>query len=222
MNFSTESPQNYEQKCCCVLVLDVSGSMDGKRISELNKSIQAFHTDILSESTTANRLEIAVVEFSDVVKTLIDPSLAQNFTMPILTTKGTTALVDGVREGINIARSRKAWYKQTGQPYYRPWVLLITDGAPDSDQDIEGLATEIRDSVAKKDFFFFALGVEDANMEILTYISDETMPPAVLQGHKFLEFFRWLSASMAQVTNSKDGDKINLPDPTSWMKNFKV
>lgn len=222
MDFSTESPQNYEQKCCCVLVLDVSSSMAGNPINELNKAMQFFHDDIQKDSTTANRLEIGVVEFSSDVKTLIDPSLVQSFTMPILTTKGTTALVDGVREGISIVRSRKQWYKNSGQPYYRPWIILITDGEPDGDQDINGLSSEIKDAVSKRDFLFFAIGVQGANMNTLNLLSDSSMPAAHLEGLKFKEFFVWLSNSMGEVANSKDGDKFDLPNPASWMTGFKV
>ena len=226
-DFTTESPENYQQKCCCALVLDVSGSMSEPKsdppISELNQGLQDFYQDIITnDQTTADRLEIAVIEFSDSIKTLIDPSLASNFVMPTLTTKGTTKLVDGVREGMNVVRSRKAWYKQTGQPYYRPWIILITDGAPDPGQDVNGLAAEIRDGVSKKDFFFFAIGVQGADMNMLTSISDSSMPPAKLQGLKFSEFFKWLSASMTTVTNSKDGDKVNLPNPAGWMTGFSV
>lgn len=221
-DFKTESPENYEQKCCCTLVIDVSGSMSGAPIKELNDGLKTFYHDIQNDPTTANRLEVALVEFSDVIKTLIDPSLVSNFTMPILSTKGSTKLVDGVREGISIAQSRKNWYKQTGQPYYRPWVILITDGAPDANQDVNGLAAEIKQAVANKDFFFFAIGVENADMSMLAKISDSAMPPAKLQGLKFIEFFKWLSASMSTVTNSKEGDQTNLPDSSNWMKGFKI
>lgn len=223
MNFSAESPQNYEQKCCCVLVLDVSGSMAGKPINELNKAIHGFYESIQNNPTTSNRLEIAVVEFSSTVNTLVDPSLVQSFSMPTLVTKDTTALVDGVREGLSIVRSRKDWYKQTGQPYYRPWIILITDGEPDNGQDIIGLSSEINEGMEKKEFFFFAVGVQGANMNMLKQISNlNMMPPSELEGLEFEKFFAWLSASMGSVTNSKDGDKINLPSPAAWMKGFTV
>ncbi len=221
-DFRTESPENYEQKCCCVLVLDVSSSMNGDPITELNNGLQDFYNDIQTDSTTANRLEVAVVEFSDTVKTIIDPSLAINFSMPHLVTKGSTKLVDGVQEGIKVVLSRKAWYKQSGQPYYRPWVILITDGAPDEGQDINSLSSEIKNSMDRKEFFFFALGVQGADMNMLSKISDPSMPPAKLQGLKFSDFFKWLSASMTTVTNSKDGDKVDLPNPAGWMNGFSV
>ena len=41
-DFSAEAAENYEQKCLCVLVLDVSGSMSGEPIQELNKGLQDF------------------------------------------------------------------------------------------------------------------------------------------------------------------------------------
>jgi uncharacterized protein YegL len=221
-DFATESPENYEQKCCCSLVLDVSSSMEGSPIKELNEGLKAFYSDIQNDSTTSNRLEVAVLEFSDSVKTLIAPSLVSNFVMPTLQTKGTTKLVDGVKEGIQTVQSRKIWYKKTGQPYYRPWVILITDGAPDIDQNISALTAEIKEGMKNKEFFFFALGVQGADMNLLKNISDPSMPPSQLKGLKFSEFFKWLSASMTMVMNSKEGDKINLPNPANWMAGFAI
>ena len=47
INFEGESPDNYEQKCLCLLVLDVSGSMSGDPINELNKGLQEFQEAVL-------------------------------------------------------------------------------------------------------------------------------------------------------------------------------
>lgn len=221
-DFAAESPQNYEQKSICCFVVDVSGSMAGGPINQLNQGLQEFHRDIAGNSMTANRLEVAVVEFSSSVETLVQPALADTFAMPTLSTKGSTKLVDGVREAISLVESRKNWYKQTGQPYLRPWVILITDGAPDSDQDVNGLAQEIKDGVSKKKLVFLAIGVQGANMDVLRQISSPDMQPAALQGLKFSEFFKWVSASMAIVANSRENDKVDFPDASSWMKGFKI
>lgn len=221
-SFKTESPENYEQKCCCVLVLDVSSSMQGEPIRELNEGLKAFYKDIQNDSTTSNRLEVSIITFNEHVKTLVQPSLASNFTMPTLIANGGTMIADGVREGIKATRARKAWYKDTGQPYYRPWVILMTDADPDNFQSTTTLAAEIKDGMSKKDFFFLAIGVQGADMQKLKAISDPSMPAAQLKGLKFSEFFKWLSASMTTVTNSKDGDKVNLPNPAEWMVGFTI
>ena len=48
--FSVESPENYEPKSICCLVLDLSWSMHGKPIEELNHGLQEFHADIAAFS----------------------------------------------------------------------------------------------------------------------------------------------------------------------------
>lgn len=230
-DFSAESPENYEQKSICCFVVDVSGSMSGSPINELNKGLQEFHTEITKDSMTANRLEIAVVEFSDYVDTIVQPALVDSFSMPNLTVKGTTKMVDGVREAIGLVESRKDWYKQTGQPYLRPWIILITDGAPDGDQDVGGLASEIENGTKNKKYVFLPIGVQGADMNVLNQIAGynqdsnknwKQMQAMKLQGLKFADFFKWVSASMSIVAGSKDGDKVNLPDPSDWMDGFTI
>jgi len=221
-DFSAESPQNYEQKSICCFVVDVSGSMSGEPIKALNESMKHFHEQILQNSTTANRLEIAIVEFSNTAQIMQEPALAADFVMPELVTKGSTALVDGVKEAINLVNTRKTWYKSTGQPYLRPWIILITDGAPDANQDIDGLAVQIQTSVTNKKFVFLSIGVKGADMGVLHKISSPDMPPAQLEGLKFDEFFSWVSASMSIVAGSKEGDQIDLPAPNTWMTGFKI
>jgi len=230
-DFSVESPENYEQKSICCFVVDVSGSMDGPPINELNKGLQEFYQEIGNDTMTSNRLEIAVVEFSDYVDTVVPPALVDSFTMPKLTVKGTTKMVDGVREAISLVEARKGWYKQTGQPHLRPWIILITDGAPDGDQDVNSLAHEIENGTKNKKFVFLPIGVQGADMTVLNKIAGynqdanndwKQMPAMKLQGLKFAYFFKWVSASMSIVAGSKDGDQVNIPDPSEWMDGFRI
>ncbi|MBK9284040.1 MAG: VWA domain-containing protein [Sphingobacteriaceae bacterium] len=221
-NFKAEEPENYDQKCCCVLVLDVSSSMTGNPIKELNDGLSTFTKDIKTDSTTSNRLEVAIIAFNENAKVLQAPSLVTNFTMPTLIANGGTKIVDGIKAGIEMVKSRKSWYKETGQPYYRPWVILMTDGDPDDLQNVTSVASEIKNGMDNKEFIFYAVGVQGADMKKLNEISHPTMPAAQLKGLNFSEFFRWLSASMTTVTNSNDGEKVNLPSPAAWMAGFSI
>ena len=70
-DFAAEAAQNFEQKCLVVLVLDVSGSMTlENRIDELNKGLQEFYEDISNDETTSQRLEISIITFNHIVKTI--------------------------------------------------------------------------------------------------------------------------------------------------------
>ena len=102
------------------------------------------------------------------------------------------------------------------------WLILMTDGDPDDLQSISSVKPEIRTAMDNKEFIFYAVGVKGADMKKLNEISHPTMPAAQLKGLNFAAFFRWLSASMTTVTNSNDGEKVNLPSPAAWMAGFSI
>ena len=214
--FHGETPDNYEQKCLCTLVLDTSGSMGGEPIRELNRGLQEFYAAIEEDLIAANRLEVNIITFGSQIRTVQEPSLIDNFDMPTLGVGGTTRLVDAVREAMRKTEERKQWYKETGQPYYRPIVVLITDGEPDRDQDVNGLSGEITEAVNSKKFTFFGLGVKGYNHQILQKVCPPTAPPMPLSGYKFSEFFKWLSNSIGIITKSKEGETIDLPPISDW------
>ncbi|MCS7029815.1 MAG: VWA domain-containing protein [Bacteroidia bacterium] len=213
---NVESPDNFEQKCLCTLVLDISGSMSGQPIEELNRGLQEFYNTVKEDYVASSRLEVSIITFGSQVVMIQTPSLIDGFTMPTLYANGSTPLVDAVRMAIKQTQHRKEWYKSTGQPYYRPWIVLITDGEPDSDQDMDGLSQEIRKGVDNKNFLFYAVGVQGYNHQKLQHICHPNTPPLPLKELRFSEFFKWLSASITIVTHSKDGDRIQLPSVSGW------
>ena len=213
--FSAETPDNYEQKCLCILVLDTSSSMDGQPINELNNGLQEFYRAIQRDEVASERLEIAIITFDSNVNVALEPQLIDNFDMPRLRTTGSTQLVDGVRLGIEKIEKRKEWYKETGQPYYRPIMVLITDGEPDYDQDIDGLSIDVDNAVNEKKLTFFGLGVRGYNHKKLAQICPVLSPPLPLDGYKFEDFFKWLSNSISVITSTHEGE-INLPPISGW------
>lgn len=100
----------------------------------------------------------------------------------------TTALVDAMDAAIDLVEDRKRWYKNTGQTYYRPWIILMTDGEPNAGQDIKRLAQRIKSDTANKKYVFLPIGVTGANMDILHSIEGEgngKIPAMPLKGAKF-------------------------------------
>jgi uncharacterized protein YegL len=215
-DFVADIPQNYEQKCLCVLVLDVSGSMAGERIQQLNRGLDEFHRQIRENYLVAQRLEICLITFSTYIHCIQEPALINQMVMPILKAQDTTRLVDALRFAMGKVEERKQWYRQTGQSYYRPFIFLITDGAPDDDQDIKGLTIEVNEAVNNRKFMFYPIGVQDADMQVLTQISHPSAPPMMLRGLQFIEFFKWVSNSVDILVKSNNGDKIKLPDISGW------
>ena len=126
-----EQPRNKDQKCPVVLVLDTSGSMAGTGIDQLNAALVKLKEDILSDATLTQRLEVGIVCFDDEARVERPIDLVTVDTdMPMLNIGGTTNVVAGLNKAMEIVEDRKQFYKSNGEQYYRPFIVLFTDGAP--------------------------------------------------------------------------------------------
>ncbi len=202
---------NPEPRCPCVLLLDTSGSMSGRPIQQLNEGIQIFKDELMSDPLATKRVEIALVTFGP-VSIESDFQTVNNFYPRKLETTGDTPMGSAITLGIDMIQRRKQEYKSNGISYYKPWIILITDGAPtDSWRDA---ARQVREGEEKKSFAFFAIGVEGASFETLSQIS--VREPLKLKGLMFREFFMWLSSSMKMVSSKTPGSAISLLPHTGW------
>jgi uncharacterized protein YegL len=202
---------NPEPRCPCVLVLDVSGSMDGPRLAELNAGLATFRDELSSDALAQKRVEVAIVTFGP-TKVEMPFTGASTFYPPTLVAQGDTPMGGAIAQALALVRDRKSDYKANGVSYYRPWVFLITDGAPTDDWS--AAAAAVREGEASKAFAFFAIGVQGAKMEILSQLSVRT--PMSLNGLKFRELFSWLSSSLRSVSHSAPNTEVPLAAPSGW------
>src|SRR5947207_15921987 len=57
---------NPEPRCACLLLLDTSGSMQGKPIAELNAGLVTLKDELMADTMAVQRVQIAVVSFGPV------------------------------------------------------------------------------------------------------------------------------------------------------------
>ena len=222
MSFSDQIPfvppsliENPEPRCPCLLLLDTSGSMNGRPIIALNDGLRTFREELTGDAMASQRVEVAMMTFGP-VNVLSDFETADLFQPPTLHAGGDTPMGAAIMQGLDMLETRKTIYKQAGVAYYRPWVFLITDGAPTD--NFAAAAERVRqgDSPERKAFSFFAVGVEGADMGKLGQICSPNRPPLKLQGLSFRELFTWLSSSLGGVARSQPGQLVALPPPSGW------
>lgn len=210
---AVEFAENPEPRCPCVLLLDTSGSMRGDPVTALNQGLKSFKEDLTKDPLAARRVEIAVVTFDNEVKVVQDFVTVDQFEPPTLEAQGQTYMGSAIHKALDLIQARKTKYRANGVAYYRPWVFMITDGEPQGEPDtvVSQAAQRLKGDEANKRVAFFAVGVENANMQRLAEIVVRT--PVKLVGLNFVEMFVWLSRSMEAVAQSKTDEQVALPPP---------
>lgn len=204
---------NPEPRCPCILLLDTSSSMKGPPIEALNEGLRVFQQDISQDDLARRRVEIAIVTFGNGGVRVLQPFVkASEFQAPALDARGKTPMGEAIEYALDLLQNRKRQLTEMGGGYYKPWIFLVTDGAP-TDRWQEA-AQHVLEGEEAKALVFFAVGVGDANMNTLAQISARR--PVKLQGLKFKEMFLWVSSSQKRVSTSAVGDKVALPPLDDW------
>ncbi|MDH6246239.1 VWA domain-containing protein [Mycobacterium sp. OTB74] len=217
---------NPDPRVACVVLADVSGSMQGEPIAALERGFAAFTDYLHRDPLASKRVEVAVVTFGTVATVLVPMQEARSLQPVGFTAAGTTNLAAGVHLALDILEDRKYAYKAAGLQYYRPWILLLTDGRP----NVEGLDEAIARLNAvetARGVTIFAVGAGPyVDYQQLTRMSLQRSP-APLDGLKYEALFEWLSASLSNVSNSTEfarsdeslgsmGTQIPLPPVSGW------
>jgi uncharacterized protein YegL len=190
------------------LVLDVSGSMEGEPIRELNEGVRLFFDAIRLDEVAQYAAEICIVTFGDVVAKQLDFMSIELQQVPTLHASGATPMGEGVSLALDLLQARKEDYKRAGVDYFQPWMVVMTDGVPTD--DISDAATRIRELFTEKKLTVFSIAIgAAANVQTLARLSP-ARPPLRLHGLNFREFFTWLSQSVSRVSQSTPGESVKL------------
>lgn len=203
--------QNPEPRCACLIVPDKSGSMAGPPINELNAGLQQLKAKLVEDPLACLRVELALLAFNHTVEVAVDFCTPENFAPPTLVASGGTNLGAAVLRGLEMLNARTAEYRAAGISYYRPWLMVVTDGK--SGDDLTEAARLIKAAETKKRLAFFGVGVLGADLSQLGSLSNR--PPLCLEGIKFPELFEWLSVNLSSVAVSQPGDQVPLTPP-NW------
>ncbi len=212
-----------DQHLACVLLLDVSSSMQNNdAIGKLNNAIATFKEQCVQDDALRRGLDIAVVTFASDVNILQEFTPVSDMVTPVLEANGQTSMGAALSTAIDMLERRKAQYKEIGIPYHRPWIFMISDGAPND--DYASAFARVNDLQKSKKLELWAVGVPGYEAEILTSLTMRVI--ALDDGLNFASLFEWLSSSLSTKSRSNPGDAVKydvLPEgsrvvPSDWGK----
>lgn len=196
--------------CLC---LDVSGSMDGEPIRELNDGVRMFYDAIREDETALYAAEVCIITFGrNGAKCITDfASIERQPDAPVLNAGGMTPMGEAVNLGLDLLEKRKNEYKSKGVDYYQPWLVLMTDGVPNGNPgELSRAISRTVEMANNRKLSIFPIGIgEDADMDVLARFSPKR-GPLKLQGLKFRQFFEWLSQSVSRTSQSIPGESVPL------------
>lgn len=211
-----------EPHMACVLLLDTSSSMSGNPINSLNKAINDFKEQTSMDELALKRVDIAIIEFNDSARVVQDFTPLTQLQPVSLSAVGCTSMGEGINLAIDKVKERNRFYASMGTPCFKPWIFMITDGAPTD--DISTARQRILDEESKGShgkLKFWAIGVPGYSKETLTSLTKRCI---ALDEAKFDGIFNWLSESMVTISVSRVDENpqlSNLPSdaqviPTDW------
>ena len=203
-----ELVENPTPRVPICLVLDVSGSMSGQPIEELQEGVRMFFDAIREDDVAQYAAEIAIVTFGGVARKALDFFAINRQEVPVMYSDGGTPMGEALDLSLDLLEVRKTEYRNAGVDYYQPWMVLMTDGAPTD--SIDSAARRISELVKTKKLTVFPIAIGDAaNTSELARLSPNR-PPLRLKGLNFREFFLWLSRSVSRVSQSTPGESVTL------------
>ena len=204
-----ENPSTRLPICLC---LDVSGSMVGEAIQELNEGVKVFFEALKEDEVALYAADLSIVTFDSQVKVIQEfSSLADAEESPVFEVGDMTYMGEAVNTVLDLLEKRKEEYQANGVDYYQPWLVLMTDGSPNGDEAKLGTAiSRTTELIKNRKLTTFPIGIgEFADLASLEKFSPNRKPLR-LQGLKFKEFFSWLSQSVAVTSQSMPGTSVPL------------
>ena len=187
-------------------------------LQEMIDGVNLFYDNLLEDDVARYSAEICVVTFGGNA-----PELIMDFAnldrqeserqqkLSALQAHGETPMGEAVNMALNCLDTRKNEYKSAGVDYFQPWLVLMTDGAPNgSNAELDRAIARTNELANNRRLTIFPIGIgSEADMNCLAKFSPKR-PPLRLKGMNFKGFFEWLSASVSRTSQSMPGDKIKL------------
>ncbi len=190
-----------------VLLLDVSGSMSGSKIENLNKAVKDMLDTFAQEEKMETEILVSIIKFGP-VELHLPFTKASQIKWEDLEVTGATP----IGGALEMAKAMIEDKEITPSRAYRPTIILVSDGQPTDrwEKPMEAFVSEGRS--AKCDRMAMAIG-SDADETVLKQFIEGT-PHELFTAEKageLHEFFQLVTMSVTMRSQSKNPNMLPAP-----------
>ncbi|NGN68008.1 VWA domain-containing protein [Streptomyces sp. A7024] len=188
----------YDERQPVLVLLDTSESMgrpqESPRIDALNQRLGAWFEGVRAQARLRARIEVCLIAFATQVD-VYHPKLQRlvpagerptdeffapvgELTPPRLEAGGYTCMAAALRTALDLARERHEALRARRVPVRRPFIWMLTDGAPSDElgyeqsaADLAPLAARLRAAEQAGECVLQAIGVAGADRELLEVLA---------------------------------------------------
>lgn len=228
------NPNNESKRLSVVFCLDVSPSMNNNgRISQLNLALNGFIDELQSDMRTKKAAEIAIVTFSSNAQVQQDFQEAGKMAQQQISAlqQGATFMGKGILLALDLIKKRREKYTKAGVSYFLPYLIVITDGNPEFEdesvlsQAINAVNTASKATSADDVILTFPIGVGNAvTVEHLQKLADGFLGQPIIydDATEFSDLFQVISRSIGRSIHLKQNVEAQKKDiKNTWLDKLK-
>ncbi len=192
-----------------ILLLDVSGSMGGESIKQLNIAVKEMISDFASAEKNEVEILVSIITFGSEVLLHTPYTSAKDIDWKDLTVSGSTPM----GTAFSMVKAMIEDKETTPSRAYRPTIVLVSDGEPtDSwEQPLRALVNDGRSN--KCDRMAMAIGGAASNSVLNEFISGtENKVFTAADASQIQEFFKFVTMSVTTRTNSQNANVVPKPE----------
>lgn len=191
-----------------VLLLDVSSSMSGDKIENLNKAVEDMLDTFAQEEKMETEILVSVITFGNEVELYVPYTKASQVKWQGLQANGMTPMGTALK----MAKAMIEDKETTPSRAYRPTIVLVSDGQPNDswERSLEDFISQGRSS--KCDRMAMAIG-RDADENVLKRFTEGTPHDLFYAENagQLHEFFQRVTMSVTMRTQSKNPNVVPTP-----------
>jgi len=222
-----ETPEVFPlavKRCPVVIILDTSSSMtNNNKIKELNDGVRILKEALDEDETASSSVDIAIIEMGGQKATLSQEfiQLEDWKANHDYQANGITPMKEAIEIAIEQIQKRKEIYDKEGVSYYRPLLMILSDGVPTDkngrfDSNWKEFSDKLNDLKSNKKVvsYTFFIGQEndieakEIMKELASVVDGSVLSYKLTQKETIKNIFLWLSSSIKIIVSNKNDDSL--------------